>query len=199
MLTPESDLAALSAAWREMARQPDLGAIERAAVSGLLLRIISWYGTVVDIEEQKAALERSQRIADALQTAFLPPSLPQRERLQLSAHYISVEEDALVGGDWYDAFELPNGELLFSIGDVGGHGLPASLAVGRIRQTIFAIAHVTPDPASILAETNGLLQRQEPDLFVTALVGTVSRDERVIRYAPPVIRHRSSPVPARRC
>lgn len=146
-------------------------------------RIISWYGTVVDIEEQKAALERSKRIADALQTAFLPPSLPQRERLQLSAHYISAEEDALVGGDWYDAFELPNGELLFSIGDVAGHGLPASLAVGRIRQSIFAVSHKTPDPAMILLETNRLLCRQEPDLFVTALVGTVSADERTICYA----------------
>ena len=163
-------------------------------------RIISWYGTVVDIEEQKAALERSKRIADALQTAFLPPSLPQRERLQLSAHYVSAEQDALVGGDWYDAFELPNGELLFSIGDVGGHGLPASLTVGRIRQTIFAVSHATSDPASILTETDRLLRLQEPDLFVTALVGTVSPDERTIRYASaghpvPIVAFPDKPMP----
>ena len=163
-------------------------------------RIISWYGTVVDIEEQKAALERSKRIADALQTAFLPPSLPQRERLQLSANYISAEQDSRVGGDWYDAFELPSGELLFSIGDVGGHGLAASLAVGRIRQTIFAASHRTSDPASIIAETDRMLRIQEPDIFVTALVGVVSADERTIRYAsaghpPPIVAYPEKPMP----
>lgn len=163
-------------------------------------RIISWYGTVVDIEEQKAALERSKRIADALQTAFLPPTLPQRERLQLSANYVSAEEDARVGGDWYDAFELPSGELLFSIGDVGGHGLPASLAVGRIRQTIFSVSHRTSDPGSILKETDRLLRIQEPDIFVTALVGIVSLDERTIRYAsaghpPPIVAYPDRPMP----
>jgi PAS domain S-box-containing protein len=85
--------------------------------------ILSWYGTVVDIESQKQALERTQRVVETLQEAFLPKQLPQRELLRLDATYVSAEEDARVGGDWYDAFELPDGRMGLSIGDVAGHGL----------------------------------------------------------------------------
>ena len=102
--------------------------------------ILSWYGTVVDIEAQKQAHERTQRVVETLQEAFLPRELPQRQALRVDATYVSAEEDARVGGDWYDAFELPDGRMGLSIGDVTGHGLAASLAVGRLRQSIHARA-----------------------------------------------------------
>ena len=104
--------------------------------------IISWYGTVVDIEAQKAALERTKRVAETLQKAFLPRALPQRASLRFDATYVSAEEDALVGGDWYDAFEMPDGRLGFSIGDVAGHGIearsPSAICAKRSIRSRFA-------------------------------------------------------------
>jgi PAS domain S-box-containing protein len=157
--------------------------------------ILSWYGTVVDIEAQKRALERTKRVAETLQEAFLPQALPQRVNLRIDANYVSAEEDALVGGDWYDAFELPGGAIAFSIGDVAGHGLPASLAVGKLRQTIFTLAQRNGDPAEILIEADRILRVQEPGTYVTALVGIVAADGSAIRYAtaghpPPLVAHR---------
>jgi PAS domain S-box-containing protein len=159
-------------------------------------RIRSWYGTVIDIDAQKEALERTRRVADALQQAFLPQSLPQRERLRLDASYVSAESDALVGGDWYDAFELPDGRMGFSIGDVGGHGLQASLAVGNLRQSLYTLALRCDDPAEILAEVNGILRIQRPDEYVTAILGFVDRDGTQIRYSvaghpPPMLAERN--------
>ncbi len=120
--------------------------------------ILSWYGSVIDIEAQKQALERTKRVAETLQEAFLPRQLPQRADLRLDAIYVSAEKDALVGGDWYDAFELPDGKLGFSIGDVTGHGLEASIAVGKLRQAIFTLALRIDDPAEILVEVDRILR-----------------------------------------
>lgn len=158
--------------------------------------ILSWYGTVVDIEAQKQALERTKRVAETLQEAFLPQELPQRPRLRLDATYVSAEVDALVGGDWYDAFELPDGRMGFSIGDVAGHGLAASLAVGKLRQTIFTLARRFDDPSEILTEANLILRMQDPGTFVTALVGFIDRDGTTMRYATaghpsPIVAYRA--------
>jgi len=157
--------------------------------------ILSWYGTVVDIEAQKQALERTKRVADTLQDAFLPATLPQRDGMRLDATYASAEQDALVGGDWYDAFELADGRLIFSIGDVAGHGIAASMAVGKLRQSIFMLARHVDDPAEILVEVDRVLRIQDPGVFVTALVGVVDRRSTQMRYAtaghpPPIVAYR---------
>ncbi|HTA39981.1 MAG TPA: SpoIIE family protein phosphatase, partial [Candidatus Acidoferrales bacterium] len=164
-------------------------------------RIISWYGTVVDIEAQKQALERTKRVAEVLQHAFLPRALPQRPGLRIDALYASPEEDALVGGDWYDAFELPDGRIGFSVGDVAGHGVEASIAVGKIRQTIFTLALRTNDPAEILVETNRILRMQDPGTYVTAIAGFVDTDAMTMRYASaghpsPIVAYRTGVVEA---
>ncbi len=158
--------------------------------------IVGWYGSVVDIEAQKDALERTKRVADALQEAFLPTALPSRPDLRLDAMYVSAEEDARVGGDWYDAFDLPDGRMVFSIGDVGGHGLSASITVGKLRQGVYYLSRLIDDPALILAELNRGLREQEPDTYVTAIVGMIERDGKTIRYAsaghpPPVLARRA--------
>jgi len=154
--------------------------------------IVRWYGSNVDIQAQKQALERTKRIAETLQDIFLPKHLPQRANLRLDAVYLPAEKDALVGGDWFDAFELPAGDLVFSIGDVAGHGLSASVIVGRLRQAIYTLAVRERDPAKILEETDRILQQQEPDTLVTALVGFIDPSHAQLRYAsaghpPPLI------------
>ncbi|MFN2460175.1 MAG: SpoIIE family protein phosphatase [Candidatus Velthaea sp.] len=155
-------------------------------------KIIGWYGSNVDIDAQKKALERSKRIAETLQDIFLPKAFPERGDLRIDAAYIAAEKDALVGGDWYDAFETPDGCIAFSIGDVAGHGLDASVLVGRLRQVIFTLAFKGTDPAQILADTNRILQYQNPDTFVTAIVGFISEKRDCVTYAnaghpPPIL------------
>jgi PAS domain S-box-containing protein len=158
--------------------------------------IIGWCGTITNIEVQKQTLERAKRVADSLQDAFLPQSLPTRGYLRLDASYVAAETDALVGGDWYDAFDLPDGRLCFSIGDVAGHGLAASMQVGKLRQSIYTLALDIDDPAEILAGVNRVLMTQEPGLFVTALVGFLDSDGMCIRYAtaghpPPIVAYKA--------
>jgi PAS domain S-box-containing protein len=146
-------------------------------------QIVRWYGSNVDIDAQRQALERTKRVAETLQDIFLPKTLPQRDGLRIDAVYLPAEKDALVGGDWFDAFELPDGRLAFSIGDVAGHGLDASITVGRVKQAIFTLAFRDDDPAAILREVDRILTHQEPGTMVTALVGFVDVAHETLTFA----------------
>jgi PAS domain S-box-containing protein len=158
--------------------------------------IVRWYGSNIDIDAQKLALERTKRVAETLQDVFLPKQLPQYPDIRLDALYLPAEKDSLIGGDWFDAVALPDGRLMFSIGDVAGHGLQASALVGRLRQAIFTLAFKFADPAMILKETDLILSHQEPDIMVSALVGFVGKSHTTIVYAnaghpPPIVAYRS--------
>ena len=138
-----------------------------------------------------ALLEQTKHAVDTLQAAFLPPDLPQRAGLRSDALYIPAEREALIGGDWYDAFELPDGRIVFSIGDVAGHGLDAAVAGERLRRGIFAAAFGAPEPAEILAGVDRNL-RFPLEAPVTAIVAIISRDLSEMSYAsaghpPPIL------------
>lgn len=166
-------------------------------VRGLNGDVVRWYGSLVDVQAQKEALHRTKRVAETLQDVFLPKQFPRRENLRIDAQYLAAERDALVGGDWYDAFELPDGTIVVSIGDVAGHGLHASVTVGRLRQAILTLAFRIEDPARLLDEVDRILQYQQPETMVTAIVGFIDPGMANVRYAcaghpPPVLATREA-------
>jgi anti-sigma regulatory factor (Ser/Thr protein kinase) len=121
-------------------------------------------------------------VAKTLQSAFLPETLPSHPKLQFDALYLTAGHEALIGGDWYDAFPLPDGRFVVSIGDVVGHGLSAAVSAGRIRQSIVATAIDTPEPDQILAKVNRLIELFDVTV-ATALVALVDTDMMTMRYA----------------
>ncbi|MFN2527419.1 MAG: SpoIIE family protein phosphatase [Candidatus Baltobacteraceae bacterium] len=154
-------------------------------------QIIKWYGTNTDIDEQKQAMRRKDEIAQTLQQVFIPKAFPVTKVVSFDAVYLPAENDAQVGGDWYDAFELPDGKLVFSIGDVAGHGLEAALTMGKIRQNIFGAALGSADPSVILNNVNRVLLLQDA-IMATAIVGIIDADGKSVTYAcaghpPPVL------------
>ena len=60
--------------------------------------------------------------AAALQRSLLPTALPTVPRAQIASRY--VPGSGTLGGDWYDVFVLPSGELCVVIGDVAGSACP---------------------------------------------------------------------------
>ena len=164
-------------------------------------RVVRWYGSNVDIQAQKEALEQSRRVAQTLQGVFLPEALPHTENVRFDAVYVAAEKDALIGGDWFDAMQLPDGRYLISIGDVTGHGLDASAVAGMLRQAIVGLALADADAATILARVNSILRVQYPEKYASALVGLLDRDCTSLEYAcaghPQPFLARSSAEPAR--
>jgi phosphoserine phosphatase RsbU/P len=105
--------------------------------------------------------------AEALQRSLLPSALPTVPGVQIAARY--VPGSGVVGGDWYDVFVLPAGELGVVIGDVAGSGLPAAVVMGRMRSALRAYALETTDPAEVLGRLDRKMQHFEPGALATVL------------------------------
>ncbi len=143
--------------------------------------------------EMKAMYRREQRIALSFQEASLPKCLPDIPGVIFHRHYEPGISDALVGGDWYDAFCLPDGKVVISIGDVCGSGLKAAVIMAGMRQVIRGIGYVHPDPLLMLNAADKALQAEHPNTIVTAFVGIFDPIERTLTYAsaghpPPFLR-----------
>jgi serine phosphatase RsbU (regulator of sigma subunit) len=145
---------------------------------------------------QRMLYENEKRIADALQAAFVQKALPVIPNLGFHASYVPAGAEAQVGGDWYDAFELADGRILFSIGDVAGHGIEAAVIMSRARQAIISSALHELDPAAVLSKANETIMLQEPKM-VTAICGYINPATLQITYAtaghpPPVLAFRDA-------
>ncbi|MEU6234863.1 SpoIIE family protein phosphatase [Kitasatospora sp. NPDC047058] len=89
---------------------------------------------------QTLELQRTRHAALVLQRALLtaPPLVADAE---LAARYQPGNRAAEVGGDWYDAFVLPDGSLALTIGDVAGHDLTAATTMGQLRSMLRSVAY----------------------------------------------------------
>jgi serine phosphatase RsbU (regulator of sigma subunit)/CHASE3 domain sensor protein len=144
-----------------------------------------------DTALMRTAYEVEKRIVDKLQGAFAQRSLPSLSGLSLSATYVPATEDTRVGGDWYDAIELPANRIFFAIGDVAGHGIDAAIVMNRSRHALISSAFRETDPALLLAHVNEELLREHAPM-VTAVTGFANSDTCEIVYSsaghpPPIL------------
>jgi PAS domain S-box-containing protein len=194
--------------------RPDGGVLDVLA-SGEVFRdasgqVARLWGTIQDVTEQRAAeraardaarraeqaradLEVEHQALQMFQRAMLPAELPELGAVDLFAVYLPMAERIDIGGDWYDAFVLPDGRLALAVGDVTGHDLRAATVMGQVRNAVRAYATEHPEPGAVLARVNTLLARL-PDLdLVTMLFGVYdqARHELVWSNAghpPPLLR-----------
>ncbi len=116
----------------------------------------------------QSIMTRADRAAAAaLQRSLLPSALPVVAGAEMAARY--SPGNGAVGGDWYDAFTLPSGELCLVVGDVAGSGLQAAVVMGRMRSALRAYALDSPDPAEVLARLDRKMQHFEPAALATVL------------------------------
>jgi len=104
--------------------------------------------------DTERAIAREHHVAETLQRALLPEVLPRNGAAFVDAAYRPAAGESIVGGDWYDAFELPDGRIGLSIGDVAGHGLSAAVVMGEARQAVRASTYDARSPGEVLARAN---------------------------------------------
>jgi serine phosphatase RsbU (regulator of sigma subunit)/anti-sigma regulatory factor (Ser/Thr protein kinase) len=109
--------------------------------------------------------ERERALADALQRSLVP-RLPNLPAISLAGRYLPAAA-ARLGGDWYDAFLLPDGRLGLAIGDVVGHGFHAAAIMGQLRSGLRAYALDGMSPSEVLARLSRLLRQLEPGRTAT--------------------------------
>ncbi|MFJ8826692.1 PP2C family protein-serine/threonine phosphatase [Streptomyces sp. NPDC102467] len=130
--------------------------------------LLSRLGALTARARELAETQRSQvELAVALQRGMLPQDLPGAPGVRLAVRYSPANHGLNVGGDWYDAFDMPDGRIGLSIGDVQGHNIQAAAFMGQVRVGLRALASVTGDPGELLSRTNDLLISLGADLFAT--------------------------------
>ncbi|MGV9291907.1 SpoIIE family protein phosphatase [Streptomyces sp. NPDC003719] len=108
---------------------------------------------------QQGVLLAERTLAARLQDALLPlPRRPLRPAgLRVEVAYLPAQAGVQVGGDWFSAIELPDGDALFVVGDVAGHGVDAVATMAQLRFTAKGMVVTGSSLTGALARLNALL------------------------------------------
>ncbi len=140
--------------------------------------------------------EEEHRIAVELQRGLIPKSLPAVPGVALAASYEVAGIGVQVGGDWYDAFAMPDGRLGIVVGDVTGRGIRAASAMGQLRTLTraFALAgNGQREPGEALTLLNRHQLALGDDHLFTIVYAIVDPERGTISWAngghpPPLLR-----------
>ncbi|MFE2560665.1 PP2C family protein-serine/threonine phosphatase [Streptomyces sp. NPDC059352] len=124
------------------------------------------------VRESRDSLERSRqierterRVAVELQEAVLPPwrgslrfAHDGPAPLDVAAHYLPAASTGLIGGDWYDALALPDGDALLTVGDLTGHGVAATSSMAMLLGALRGMAVAGIRPGALMGHLNQLLE-----------------------------------------
>ncbi|SEL18413.1 SpoIIE family protein phosphatase [Streptacidiphilus jiangxiensis] len=144
----------------------------------------------------QAEADERARLARRLQHAIMPPTpgTVSMAGLTIGVRYRPAHQDHAVGGDWYDAVPLPNGDVLISVGDVAGHGIEAATGMVALRNALRGLATTGAGPGQLLAWLNDVAFHLTESVTATAVCGLYQPEQRLFRWAraghpPPVLLH----------
>ena len=81
--------------------------------------------------------EKAHLVGLPVRTALpVPPGLPVLPGVRIAGSYLLADTETAAGGDWFDAVPLPGGRVALVVGDVVGHGIAASAAMGQLRAVL---------------------------------------------------------------
>ena len=152
-----------------------------------------WQNLTQQIRERER-VEQELGVARSIQQASLPKEVPTLEGWRIVPHYQPARE---VGGDFYDFFELDDGQLGLVVGDATGKGVPAALVMSSARSMLRAVAQTSNSPGEVLRRANDpLVADIPPNMFVTCFYAILEPESGRLSYANaghdlPYVRHGS--------
>jgi phosphoserine phosphatase RsbU/P len=135
--------------------------------------------------EVQAALDTERHFSLLLQRALLPSHVAIGEGYRIAVRYVPAFSSREIGGDFYDAFAVPDGRAGVLVGDVSGKGLEAASLAAATRSTIHAFAHEDWAAADVIGRTNSVLysEQAETGTFVTVFFVTLVKADGQICYS----------------
>jgi serine phosphatase RsbU (regulator of sigma subunit) len=136
---------------------------------------------------------REHDAAVTLQRSLLPRRIPQVPGLDIAYRYQPASRAAEIGGDWFDVIPLDRGQVALIVGDVTGHGIPASALMGQLRTTITALARLACPPEEIMRQLCRVVADHGEEAGATCLHAVYDPASRQCRltsagHLPPVLR-----------
>ncbi|MGA5701922.1 SpoIIE family protein phosphatase [Peterkaempfera bronchialis] len=142
-----------------------------------------------------ARLHRAEsKVATTLQRSMIPTRPPRIPGVLVAHRYMPGNRRAQVGGDWFDAVQLPGSRVALVVGDVMGHGLHSAAAMGRFRTAVQTLAALDLPPGQLLRHLDNLAHRLGDDHLATCLYAVYDPIGRTCTLAnaghvPPVLVH----------
>ena len=150
-------------------------------------------GEALMAEAARLRVAQERSTIRVLQEALVRPDFPRLDGYRLEARSLTAEGDDSIGGDWYDAFALDDRHVMFTIGDVAGHGLGAARTMAKLRHAARAFACENPSAPSVLERLDAFLAHLRPDdCIVTAQVAILDTEQHALELAsaghpPPIL------------
>jgi PAS domain S-box-containing protein len=132
------------------------------------------------------------RAAVTLQRSMMPTRPPKIPGVRIAHHYRPGDRQAQVGGDWFDAIQLPGGRVALIVGDVMGHGLLSAAVMGQFRTAVITMAALDLPPAQLLRHLDNLAHRLGAEHLATCVYAVYDPIHRKLTIAnaghiPPVL------------
>lgn len=142
------------------------------------------------LERERHIAQTEHRIAVELQEAVLPPwrgslRFPAGDSgsLDLAAHYMPSSTSALIGGDWYDAMQLPDGDSLLSVGDLTGHGVAVTSGMAMLLGALRGMAVAGAEPGPLLGWLNQMVDASVQPALGSAVCCRYNPASRTLTWA----------------
>ena len=146
---------------------------------------------------ERERIAQELKVAREIQQASLPKEVPELEGWQIVPYYQPARE---VGGDFYDFFDLEEGQVGVVVGDATGKGMPAALVAEASSNMLRAVAQAldSSSPGEVLERVNETLMARIPtNMFVTCFYAILEPKSGRLLYANaghdlPYLRRRGS-------
>ncbi len=136
--------------------------------------------TQIQAEQIRAELA----VARQIQGNLLRQTLPNLENLKVQACCQPARE---VGGDFFEVYQHPQGDIWLAVGDVSGKGVPAALfmasAISVLRRELSQEA--PPEPNIVMQNLNSILSHDliSTNCFITLVLARYSPASQQLVYA----------------
>ncbi len=175
-------LEVMLAAWRQLA-EGDFSVRLRLRTGDERDTLAEGFNTIVPKLEAHFNLRQSMTLARQIQQDLLPRTPPEMPGVDFAGDSRYCDE---TGGDYYDVFQLGDGEKRYAVivGDVSGHGVPAALLMTGARSLIRGLAMLEDDLAARMTLVNRLLYPDTSDSgsFITLFYLEIDMGRRGLRW-----------------
>ncbi len=135
-------------------------------------------------QQQAQQMRAELEVARQIQNNLLRQSWPEVERVRVQAHCYAARE---VGGDFFEVYVHPQGDIWLAVGDVSGKGVPAALfmasAISILRREL--AQEISPEPEVVMRNLNSIMSDNlvSTNCFITMVLARYTPTTRQLVYA----------------
>ncbi len=138
----------------------------------------------------QVAVKKELELASEMQSMLFPSSLPNDDKMEMSAVYLPHQQ---VGGDYYDFIRLNENEVVFCMGDVSGKGVAAALLMSNFQANLRVLLPLYKSLTDLVRELNKkVMANAKGEKFITFFIARYTIKTKTLNYInaghnPPIL------------